>query len=151
MKKEVESSQEKIKAAPFLRKHVENRLRMNSPYLKHWPQAMAIMSLPQNAPKSLHYGLELVDSMWYHAGDKSLDYNWYTKRLTLLAVYKSTELAMMQDTSSADFKETWDFLDRRFQDVENLGSGVIKGGAGDVGAVISSLGTTVKALLGLPR
>lgn len=151
MKKECEESKEKIKASSFLRKHVEHRLRMNIPYLNHWPQAMAIMSLPPNAPKSLHYGLELVDSMWFHAGDQSLDYNWYTKRLMLLGVYKSTELAMMQDSSVNDFKETWEFLDRRFQDIQNLGSGVIKGGPGDIGTVIGSVGTTLKAVLGLPR
>ena len=42
---------------------------------------------------------------------QSTDMNWYTKRLTLLAIYKSSELAMMNDKSD-DFKETWEFLDR---------------------------------------
>ena len=115
MKAEVESAEADIKIKPvaFLRKHSEARLRMNIPYLRHWPQALALMSLPPNAPKSLHFDLELVDSMWHYAGDKSVDYNWYSKRLMLLGLYKSTELAMMQD-SSADYKDTWEFLDRRF-------------------------------------
>lgn len=37
-----------------------------------------------------------MDSLWHFAGDKSVDTNWYTKRLSLLAIYKSTEVAMMQ-------------------------------------------------------
>ena len=67
-----------------------------------------------------------------------------------LTPHKSTELAMMQDTSS-DYKSTWDFLDRRFEDVHDL-SAVVKGSRPeDVTKVISSLGTTFKAIVGLPR
>lgn len=50
----------------------------------------------QNAPESLCLALELVDGLWHFAGDKATDVNWYTKRLSLLAIYKSTEVAMMQ-------------------------------------------------------
>ena len=78
------SKETKIRPSVFLRKHVENRLRMNTPYLGHWANALALMAAPQNVPKSMNFGLNLVDSMWFHAGDKSLDYNWYTKRLMLL-------------------------------------------------------------------
>ena len=42
---------------------------------------------------------ELVDDIWYYAGDKSVDSSWYTKRITLAAVYKSTEFFMLQDNS----------------------------------------------------
>ena len=35
---------------------------------------------------------ELCDDVWHRAGDASTDYNWYTKRLTLAAVYTSTEV-----------------------------------------------------------
>ena len=56
---------------------------------------------------------------------------------------------MMQD-ESADFDHTWQFLDRRFQDVHDL-SGILKGGPEDVGKVINSLGTTFKAIVGMPR
>ena len=152
MKLEVEDSlnkEVKIRPTIFLRKHCENRLRMNVPYMDQWANALALMSLPENAPKSLNYGLELVDTMWFHAGDKSVDHNWYSKRLMLLGVYKSTELAMMQD-DSADFSQTWQFLDRRFEDIKDL-SGILKGGPEDIGKVINSLGTTFKAVVGLPR
>ena len=109
------------------------------------------MSLPQNAPKSLYYGQSLVDTMWHYTGDTSVDTSWYTKRVTLFGIYKSTELAMMQDSDKENFKNTWDFLDRRFEDLQDF-RGLVKGaGPEDVGKVINSLGTTLKVLIGLPR
>ena len=46
--------------------------------------------------------------------------NWYTKRLSLGVVYKSSEVHMLQD-KSPDFEETWEFLDRRLEGVALLG------------------------------
>ena len=146
---ELKSKEETVKASPFLRKHCETRLKMNVPYMKHWPQALGMMALPQHHFKSLDYGLNLVDTMWFHAGDRSLDYNWYTKRMMLLGVYKSTELAMMSD-ASADYKDTWDFLDRRFLDIRDL-SGILKGGPSDIASILGGVGVTAKVLMGLPR
>ena len=80
----------------------------------------------------------------------SIDTSWYTKRLTLLTIYKTTELAMMQDSGKDDFKNTMDFLDRRFSDLRDF-RGIVQGGPDDVGKVIDSLGTTLKVLIGLPR
>lgn len=110
----------------------------------------ALMSLPQNAPQSLYYGQSLVNTMWHYAGDTSTDTSWYTKRVTLYGIYKSTELAMMQDSDKENFKNTWDFLDRRFEDLRDF-RGLVKGGPEDVSKVINSLGTTLKVLIGLPR
>lgn len=42
--------------------------------------------------------------------------NWYSKRLTLAAIYKSTELFMIQDKSE-NFKDTYEFLDNRLSDL----------------------------------
>lgn len=52
---------------------VETRLRMVIPYKKTWPQALALMSLPPNVPKSLANLLTLVDDICYYAGDRSVD------------------------------------------------------------------------------
>jgi ubiquinone biosynthesis protein COQ9 len=52
---------------------VETRLRMITPYLDTWPQAMAIMALPQNSITSLKNLAQLVDEIWYYAGDRSVD------------------------------------------------------------------------------
>ena len=38
----------------------------------------------------------------------------------LAGIYKSTEIYMLQDKSE-DFQDTWEFLDRRVEDVSKLG------------------------------
>lgn len=45
-----------------------------------------------------------------------LQFSWYSKRALLAAIYKSTELSMIQDRSE-DFIDTWEFLDRRIEGV----------------------------------
>ncbi|XP_059191404.1 ubiquinone biosynthesis protein COQ9, mitochondrial [Centropristis striata] len=109
------------KTADFIRDAVETRLRMYIPYIDTWPQAMSILLLPHNIPDSLKHLSTLVDDIWYYAGDRSTDMNWYTKRAALTGIYNTTELVMLQD-SSEDFQDTWNFLDNRIQDVVNMAS-----------------------------
>ncbi|XP_074533043.1 ubiquinone biosynthesis protein COQ9, mitochondrial [Halichoeres trimaculatus] len=110
---------EKKRTADFLRDAVETRLRMHIPYIDSWPQAMSILLLPHNIPNSLKHLSTLVDDIWFYAGDRSTDMNWYTKRAALTGIYNTTELVMVQD-SSPDFQDTWNFLDNRIQDVVNM-------------------------------
>ncbi|KAM7414061.1 hypothetical protein PAMA_019059 [Pampus argenteus] len=107
------------KTADFLRDAVETRLRMYIPYIETWPQAMSMLLLPHNIPDSLKHLSTLVDDIWYYAGDRSTDMNWYTKRAALTGIFNTTELVMVQD-SSPDFQDTWNFLDNRIQDVVNM-------------------------------
>jgi len=57
--------------------------------------------------------------MWYASGDRSADWNHYTKRGLLVSVYSTTLLYWMSDegNNEGDFPETWAFLDRRISDV----------------------------------
>ncbi|XP_014787086.1 ubiquinone biosynthesis protein COQ9-B, mitochondrial isoform X2 [Octopus bimaculoides] len=104
----------------FIQNAVEDRLMMLTPHIEQWPQAMALQALPQNACQSWCNLLQLVDDIWFYAGDKSTDFNWYTKRLTLAALYKSSEIYMLQDKSE-DFENTLKFVNNRFDDVKCLG------------------------------
>ncbi|KAK3096695.1 hypothetical protein FSP39_002447 [Pinctada imbricata] len=113
----------KIKTGPFIKEAVEMRLRMITPYMDKWPQAMAIQTLPQNAPEAWSNLGNLVDEIWYYAGDRSNDFNYYTKRGSLAAIYKATEIYMLQDKSD-DWQDTWEFLNRRLADVNNAGKNV---------------------------
>jgi ubiquinone biosynthesis protein COQ9 len=45
--------------------------------------------------------------------------NWYTKRATLSAVYSSTVLYWLGDTSDGH-QATWEFLDRRIDNVMQI-------------------------------
>ncbi|KAJ8272237.1 hypothetical protein COCON_G00110960 [Conger conger] len=105
--------------AQYLRDAVEARLRMLIPYIDTWPQAMSILLLPHNIPDSLKHLSTLIDDIWYYAGDRSTDLNWYTRRAALTGIYNTTELVMLQD-SSPDFQDTWTFLDNRIQDMMSM-------------------------------
>lgn len=52
---------------------IQERLIMLRPYIRTWPQALAIMTLPPNVPKSLANMLTLVDDICYFSGDQSVD------------------------------------------------------------------------------
>jgi ubiquinone biosynthesis protein COQ9 len=69
---------------------------------------------PANAlsgPKGLW---NAADAIWAALGDKSTDYNWYTKRMTLVAVLGSTLAAWMGSDDEAAIDA---FLDRRIENV----------------------------------
>lgn len=79
-------------------------------------QALAILAMPHNAPAGMRLGWRSADLMWRLAGDTSTDFNHYTKRMTLGAVYGSTLLAWLDDDSEG-WVETAAFLDRRIDNV----------------------------------
>jgi len=57
-----------------------------------------------------------ADQIWRLAGDTATDFNHYTKRLTLSAVYASTLLVWLDDESDGE-ADTCGFLQRRLADV----------------------------------
>lgn len=79
-------------------------------------RALAILAMPQNVALATRIGWRSADLMWRLAGDTATDFNHYTKRLTLSAVYGSTLLAWMSDDSE-DQTTTAEFLDRRIDNV----------------------------------
>jgi ubiquinone biosynthesis protein COQ9 len=79
-------------------------------------RALAVLAMPQNIPAATRLGWRTVDRMWRLAGDTAADFNHYTKRLTLSALYASTILVFLDDESE-DFADTRAFLDRRIQNV----------------------------------
>ena len=48
------------------------------------------MTLPQNSKLAANSLYRTVDNIWYIAGDNSTDFNFYTKRAILSAIYTST-------------------------------------------------------------
>ena len=78
---------------------------------------MTLGALPSHAPETLRLIGHLVDDIWHLAGDKTTDLNWYSRRAGLAAIYASTEVYMLTDKTD-DFRDTWDFLQRRFDDAE---------------------------------
>lgn len=106
------------------------RLQSNadSGVMDHWQDALGHMSLLENIPASLKELGNLADEIWYLAGDKQVDFGWYTKRAQLAGVYAATETFMTTDKSK-EYNDTKEFLDRRLDDVRTVGGAV--GGAMD--------------------
>ena len=87
---------------------------------------MAMFSLPKYAGMGGQLVWQTADKIWQGLGDESEDINWYTKRATLTAVYSATVLFWLGD-DSADCVDSWDFLDRRIENImqfERFKSGV---------------------------
>ena len=78
-----------------------------------------LFSLPHNAPEGAKLVWGTCDAIWTALGDTSDDFNWYTKRATLSGVYTSTVLFWLGDDSPGH-QATWDFLDRRIDDVMQI-------------------------------
>lgn len=79
-------------------------------------RAMTIMAMPQNLPRAAKIGWRSADRMWRLAGDTASDFNHYTKRMTLSAVYGSL-LAVFVNDDSENFADSRAFLDRRIDNV----------------------------------
>ncbi|WP_323767030.1 COQ9 family protein [Antarctobacter sp.] len=75
-----------------------------------------LFALPPYAPDGARLIWGTADAIWTALGDTSRDFNWYTKRATLSAVYSSTVLYWLGD-DSLEHEATWAFLDRRIEDV----------------------------------
>ena len=106
----------KLKIRQKIRSLVWVRLEIMGPAREAVRTGLSILSMPQNVPLGMRIGWRTADVMWRAAGDTSTDYNHYTKRLTLGAVYGSTLLAWLDD-SSEGWSETGTFLDRRIDNV----------------------------------
>lgn len=108
-----------MKIREKIRSLVWHRLEIMAPAREAIRRALAILAMPQNLPLALRISWRTADHMWRIAGDTSTDFNHYTKRLTLGAVYGSTLLVWLDDESDG-WTETAAFLDRRIDDVMKI-------------------------------
>ncbi|HEY2890219.1 MAG TPA: COQ9 family protein [Dongiaceae bacterium] len=104
---------------------VRLRLQANMPHREAIRRAVATLALPIHAALAARLLYRTVDAAWHAVGDRSTDYNFYTKRMLLAGVYSSTVLFWIND-KSADCAETWAFLDRRIADVMQIPKAMAK-------------------------
>ncbi|XP_073845567.1 ubiquinone biosynthesis protein COQ9, mitochondrial [Musca autumnalis] len=151
LKKETDDGKKEIgNPLEFLVRFVRLRLEMMAPYKGQWPQALALIALPQNASTALAQVLTLVDDICYYSGDRSVDIGWYTRRIGLASIMKMTELYMLQD-HSPDHHKTWEFLENRMDDAVQLQMTLMKlgGTTSGVQRSLKSAFTTARSILGL--
>ena len=91
---------------------VRARLESLAPHREAVRRAIVTLSLPQNGGMACRLLYAAVDSMWIAIGDRSTDFNFYSKRALLAGVYSSTLMYWLADESQG-FEDSWGFLDRR--------------------------------------
>ncbi|WP_267434588.1 COQ9 family protein [Sphingomonas sp. GM_Shp_1] len=109
---------------------VEARLAAVAPNREALRRALTILAMPQNAASGARLGWRTVDTIWAQAGDTATDYNHYTKRATLFAVYAATIATFLNDDSE-DHADTRAFLARRIEGImrfEKWKAGMVKRG-----------------------
>lgn len=95
---------------------VKARIAALRPHKEAARRAAAFLSLPPHAGLGAKLVYRTVDAMWRSIGDKSTDFNFYTKRAILAGVYSATLMRWFTDTS-ADESATDAFLADRIENV----------------------------------
>jgi ubiquinone biosynthesis protein COQ9 len=98
---------------------VKLRIEIHTPHPDALRRALALYTLPFNFPRGMKNLYRTVDAIWLAIGDTSTDFNFYTKRATLAMVYMATIQHWLND-ESAGKQATWDYLDRRIEDVMKI-------------------------------
>lgn len=103
-----------------IRRAVVLRLDRWSGHREAVRRAVAVLALPSNLPLAARLGWETADAMWRAAGDAGDDLSRLTRRSTLAAVYTATLFYWLDDPSEGCV-DTWAFLDRRLDEMAQLG------------------------------
>lgn len=92
------------------------RLRACLPYREAVRQGVGFMAQPQHAVMATRLTWRTCDAVWHALGDTATDFNYYTKRGLLAAVYGAAAMYWLADKSE-DMAATEEFIDRRIADV----------------------------------
>ena len=104
-----------------IKKIIMIRLNLCQRYKEAVRSSISLTAIPVNARASLKILYRTCNSIWRIAGDKSTDFSFYTRRISLAAVYTSTLLFWLNDNSNNNI-ETEFFLDRRLKDIGKISS-----------------------------
>ena len=77
--------------------------------------------LPNSILGSNKILFKIADEIWFLSGDRSTDYNYYTKRIILMKVYAITFSFFVFDDSK-DLEQTKKFLDKEIDVVLKFGN-----------------------------
>lgn len=95
---------------------IRKRLELMIPYRQVVRMILSTYLRPRFVCDSARNTYLTVDFIWRVIGDKSTDFNFYTKRALLVPVLVTTLLFWLND-ESVGFEDTWAFLNRRIGDV----------------------------------
>ncbi len=105
---------EKIELALF------KRFEIISVNKEAFRRSMSLFALPFHQIEGLNLVFSTCDLIWVEIGDKSLEYDWYTKRIILVSIYLSSLLYLFGDDSSNN-EHTFQYISRRLKEIKKLG------------------------------
>ena len=106
----------RLKVRDRIRLALRSRLEAATPDREAVRRALAVLAQPQNAGLAARSLWRTADAMWRAAGDNATDFNHYSKRAILSAVYSASLLYWLDDDSD-DHAATWAFIDRRIDGI----------------------------------
>ena len=123
---EVKENYNSIEAKPErvpekIKKIIMIRLNLCQKYKEAVRSSISLSAIPLNTKISLNILYRTCNSIWRIVGDKSTDFSFYTRRISLAAVYTSTLLFWLNDKSNNNIQTEF-FLDRRLKDISKISS-----------------------------
>lgn len=104
-----------------LRSLIKYRLSLNKKIINELPGLLGYVLINKDrlieSMKELH---ELSDDLTYYSGDKSNDFAWYSKRISVSGLIIQSELFMINDKSKG-FEDTFKFVDSKLKEIETAG------------------------------
>ncbi len=100
---------------------VRTRLTLATAHKEAVRRGLGLLALPGHAGLAARLLSNSMNAIWYAAGDRATDFNFYTKRGLLAGVYLTTLLYWLDDESDGA-AATWVFLDKRIADALRLPS-----------------------------
>jgi ubiquinone biosynthesis protein COQ9 len=85
-------------------------------YREFLKQKIKFGANPKNNIFALKQAYNIANTLWYAAGDKSTDFSFYTKRMTLSALYTAVLIKFSRDYSY-QFDDTKLFLQNRINNI----------------------------------
>jgi ubiquinone biosynthesis protein COQ9 len=92
------------------------RLRLVEDHKEAVRKSLLYLAVPIRSSIAIKSLYNTVNAIWYAAGDRSTDFNFYTKRTLLAGVYSATLLYWLDDNSEDSYK-TRAYLNRRLDQV----------------------------------
>ena len=118
-----------LKVRDRITRLIRLRLEILEPYKEAVRSAAGLAFGPRSGLRATKQLWKVCDSIWYAAGDKATDHNYYTKRSLLAGVLSATLMYWLNDESDSH-ADSWAFLDRRIDNVLSAGKIMGKGASG---------------------
>ncbi len=111
-----ETDAQALKIREKVARGVKARIAFLRPHKEAARRAAAFLALPPYAPDGVRFTWNTADAIWRALGDKSTDYNFYSKRAILSGVLTSTFARWFADDSEGE-TATDAFLAARIENV----------------------------------